>query len=94
MIGVCGVLLVIGCFLLMVFSKEYEGDIFARMGSLVYDSLQNQGVRFRGSGKVKKDLEGLYSVRADEEQCRDFYVAKLRLMIIIIQIDGLLSLLV
>lgn len=94
MIGVCGVLLVIGCFLLMVFSKEYEGDIFARMGSLVYDSLQNQGVRFRGSGKVKKDLEGLYSVRADEEQCRDFYVEKLRLMLMVLLIGGFLSLLV
>lgn len=94
MIGICGALLVLVCVLLMIFSGKYQGDVFYRMGSLVYDSLQTRGIRFRGSAKVKKDLEGLYSVRIDEQQCRTFYVEKLRLMLMVVLIGAMLALLV
>lgn len=94
MVGICGVFLVLGCVVLAIFSRKYQGDLFWRMGSFIYDSLQKRGIRLQGCGSVKKDLEGLYSVRIGEEQYRSFYVEKLRLMLLVVVIGTGLTLLV
>lgn len=94
MVGICGALLLILCGILAVLSRGYEGDIFARMGGFLYDNMKKRGNRMQGSAGVKKALEGLYSVRVGEKQCRDFYVDKLRLILMITLIGTGLSLLV
>ncbi len=94
MVGVCSALLALGGVALAIFSANYEGDIFRRMATFVFDILRKFGVRFQGEGRVKKDLEGLYSVRVEEKQYRDFYVEKLRLMLLVMLVGAIFSLLI
>lgn len=94
MVAVCGLLFLIGGLVLACISGRYEGDIFFRMGSWIYDILQKRGIRLQGSTKVRKDLDSIHSVLADEEKCREFYVGKIRLIIMIVLGGTVLSLLV
>ncbi len=94
MVGACCVFLVLSGVVLAIFSANYEGDVFCRMATFVFDILRKRGVRFQGEGRVKRDLEGLYSVRVQEKQYKDFYVEKLRLMLLVVLAGAVLSLFV
>ena len=94
MVGICGIILLLGCLLLAVVSGQYQGDPFRRMGRFVYEWSDKRRIRFRGNVKVKKDLEGLYSVQVGKEQYRDFYVEKFRLMLLVLLCGTIVALLV
>ena len=94
MIGVGSGLLILGGVVLAILSANYEGDVFRRMATFVFELLQKVGVRFQGENKVKRTLEGLYSVRVDEKQYKDFYVEKLRLILMVVLVGAIFSLLI
>lgn len=94
MVGVGSGLLILGGVVLAILSANYEGDVFCRMATFIFELLQKLGVRFRGESRVKRTLEGLYSVRVDEKQYKDFYVEKLRLMLLVVLAGAAFSLLI
>lgn len=80
--------------LLAVLSRREQGDLFHRMGWFLYKCICVYGLHGVGAGGVQRDLELLHPGESAARLKAEYYVEKIRMVLLIVLMGVLLSLLV
>lgn len=93
MVVVLGVIVLLGFGFLGYVTREGQGDMFRRMGSFIYDVCYVKGWFVTNNRGVINDLERLHPGRSGELLQKNYYVEKLRLLLLIFLAGTVLGLL-
>lgn len=92
MVVVFGVTVLLGYVFLGYVTREGQGDMFRRMGSFLYDICYVKGWFVTNNRGVINDLERLHPGRSGEALQKNYYVEKLRLLLLIVLAGTMLGL--
>ncbi len=92
MVVVFGVMVLFGLGWLGYVARDGQGDMFRRMSSFVYDVCYVKGWFVTNDRGVINDLERLHPGRSRETLQKNYYVEKLRLLLLIVLVGTLLGL--
>ena len=88
-----GVVLVLLFGVLGFMVRDGQGDLFRRMGSLLYDFCNVRGYKLTNSRSVRSDLEHLHPGQSKEALRKNYYVEKIRLVLLILLVGAVLGIL-
>lgn len=78
---------------LMIVSRDRQGDVFLRVGNFLYDFCKDRGWTFLNNRGVRSDLERLYPGREGERLRKKYYVEKMRLVLMILLVGAVMGIL-
>ncbi len=74
-------------------AREGQGDMFQRIGSFLYDICNVNGWSIINNRGVRNDLERLYPGQGEEALRKNYYVEKIRMMLLIVLAGAVLGML-
>lgn len=93
MVTIIGGVIILGFVVLGIITRDGQGDFFRRISSFLYDVCCVRGWSITSSREVKKSLERLHPGQGSELLQKNYYVEKLRLMLMIVLVGTLLGIL-
>lgn len=93
MVVVFGVMVLLGYGFLGYVTREGQGDMFRRIGSFLYDVCYVKGWFVTNNRGVRNDLERLHPGKSGETLQKNYYVEKIRLLLLIVLAGTMLGLL-